>query len=199
MGVTFSSNGSFLRARKHVKEQANKALHLLFTRINNANLPTDLIIQLFDHTVVSILTYGSEIFGFENLDILEKVHNYFLRRLTKARKSTPIAFLHGELGRYPLSVVIKSRMISFWTRLITGKEDKLSLQVYKYMLNDPNNNYKWISKIKDILFSVGRPDLWYNQFQITNLNTHKQIKQILIDQYKQEWHNQLQNSNKGRI
>lgn len=199
LGVTLSSNGSFLKARKHVTEQANKALHLLFTRINNANLPTDLIIKLFDHTVVPILTYGSEIFGFENLEILEKVHNYFLRRLTKARKSTPIAFLHGELGRYPMSVIIKSRMISFWIRLITGKADKLSLQIYKHMLSDTNNNYKWINKIKDILFSVGRPDLWYNQFQITNLNTHKQIKQTLIDQYKQEWHNQLQISNKGRI
>ena len=42
LGVTFSSNRSFLKARKHVTEQANKAMHLLFTIINNSDLPLDL-------------------------------------------------------------------------------------------------------------------------------------------------------------
>jgi hypothetical protein len=77
LGVTFSSNGSFLKARKHVVQRASKAIYLLFTRSNNSDLLLDLIIELFDHTVLPILTYGSEIFGFENLDILEKVHNDF--------------------------------------------------------------------------------------------------------------------------
>ncbi len=51
LGVTFTSNGSFLQARKHVVTQAKKAIHLLFTRINNADLPIDLTMKLFDHTV----------------------------------------------------------------------------------------------------------------------------------------------------
>lgn len=84
--------GSFLKARKHVIQQASKAMHLLFTRTNNANLPIDLTLKLFNHTILPILTYGSEIFGFENLDILEKVHNDFLRKITKVRRSTPMTF-----------------------------------------------------------------------------------------------------------
>ena len=133
--------------RKRVAEQASKALYLLFSRSCNANLPIDLIIKLFDHTVLPVLTYGSENFGFENLDILEKVRNNFLRKLTKARRSTPILFLYGELGRYPIS-----RMISYWYRLITGKESKIALQIYKYMLNQPIQNFMWINKIKEILY-----------------------------------------------
>ena len=199
LGVTFSSNGSFLNARKHVKEQASKAMHLLWTRVNNANLPIDLAFKLFDHTVLPILTYGSEIFGYENLEILEQVHKDFMRKITKARRSTPINFLYGELGRYPLSINIKTKMISFWNRLITGKESKISLLTYQHMLSQPNLNFKWLNKIKEILTSVGRPDIWQNQTQITQNNIHIQIKQTLIDQFKQSWNAELQISNKGRI
>ena len=63
-------------------------MHPLYTRSNNSDLPIDLVFILFDHTVLPILTYGSEIFGFENIDILEKVHNDFLRKNTFARRST---------------------------------------------------------------------------------------------------------------
>ncbi len=113
LGITLSSNGSFLNARKHLAEQANKAMHLLYSRANNTDLPIDLTLKLFDHTVLPILIYGSEIFGYENIEILEKVHNNFLRKITNARKSTPMAFLYGELGRYPIAINIKCQTMSF--------------------------------------------------------------------------------------
>ena len=49
-----------------IAEQAKKAMYLLFMRINNLNLPLDLQLKLFDQTVMPILCYASEIFGFEN-------------------------------------------------------------------------------------------------------------------------------------
>ena len=199
LGMTFSSNGSYLQARKHVAQQATKAMYLLLSKVRKANLPIDLTLKLFDHTVVPILTYGSEIFGFENVGILEKVHNEFLRKITKAKRATPISFLHGELGRFPISLIINCRMISYWNRLLLGKESKISLQIYKYMFNLPDNSFKWMNKIKEILTSVGRPDLWDNQFQISDEMLHKKIKRILIDQFKQTWHENLQKSNKGKI
>ena len=90
LGVFFSSSGSFLNCRKYLVEIANKALFHVFTKINNLNLPIDLKIKLFDQTIVSILTYGCEVWGYENLDIIENVHCSFLRRITKVKKSTLI-------------------------------------------------------------------------------------------------------------
>jgi hypothetical protein len=43
LGLTFSASG-FLKARQHISQQANKAMHLLFTKTNNSDLPPDLII-----------------------------------------------------------------------------------------------------------------------------------------------------------
>lgn len=57
---------NFSNARKHVIEQAKKAMHLLYSKINNIDLQIDLILKLFDHTILSIFTYGSEILGHKN-------------------------------------------------------------------------------------------------------------------------------------
>jgi hypothetical protein len=38
--------------------------------------------------------------------------------------------IYGEIGRYPLEIDIKSRIISFWAKLLSGKELKLSKIIY---------------------------------------------------------------------
>ena len=113
LGVIFSKSGSFLNARKHIVEQAKKAMHLLFVRSNNLDLPIDLQIKLFDNMILPILTFGCEIFGYEKIDILEGVHLEFLRKLARLRKSTPKFMIYAEFGRYPLSIIIKQRMLNF--------------------------------------------------------------------------------------
>jgi hypothetical protein len=35
--------------------------------------------DMFDKTILPILLYGSEIWGFENIDIIERVHLHFCR------------------------------------------------------------------------------------------------------------------------
>ena len=107
--------------------------------------------------------------------------------------------LLGELGRYPVEIVVQTKMISFWVRLLLGKQSKISYILYQYMLHNSNQNFKWLNKIKEILNSVGRTDLWISQNSLLNKSTPSRIKMTLIDQYKQTWHDQMQLSNKGRI
>ena len=147
LGVIFSKSGSFLNMRKHIIEQANKAVYLLFFRANNLDLPIDLQIKLFDNTVLPVLLYACEVWGFENTEIIERVHTEFLRKITKARKSTPKYMLYAELGRYPLSIIIKQRMLNFWTILLTGKTSKLSYKIYQFMLNLNDTELKWINYV----------------------------------------------------
>ena len=47
-----------------------------------------------------------------------------------SRGSTPNCMVYGELGRYPLEIDIKVRMISYWSKLIQGKQSKLSTIAY---------------------------------------------------------------------
>ena len=57
LGIVFSKSGSFLKAKNHIVQQANKAMFLLLTRIQNLNLPLDLQLKLFDHTVMHANTH----------------------------------------------------------------------------------------------------------------------------------------------
>jgi hypothetical protein len=40
-----------------------------------------------------------------------------------------------ELGLFPIEIDVKLRMISYWARLLTGKETKLSYLSYKILYN----------------------------------------------------------------
>lgn len=197
LGVFFSRSGSFLTARKHIATQARKALHLLYTRINNLHLPIDLQLKLFDNTVLPILTYGSEVWGYENIEILERIHAEFLRKITKTRKSTPYYMLYAELGRTPIDIAIKARMIGFWYRIVTGKQTKLTYMLYNAIKNTPNLNSKWLNFIQKIFTDIGRADIWLGQRNLNFHNPNKMIKRILIDQNLQKWHSSLQVSSKG--
>ena len=86
----------------------------------------DLQIQMFNRTILPILLYGCEIWGFNNIKLIENVQNQFLRTITKLRKSTPIYMLYGELGITPVEVHIKSCMVGFWISLVNRENTKFS-------------------------------------------------------------------------
>ena len=51
--------------------------------------------------------------------------------------------IYGDLGRYPLSVVIKKRIISFWSKYLNGNINRLSSSLYRILLDDVlTNNLK---------------------------------------------------------
>lgn len=107
--------------------------------------------------------------------------------------------LYAELGRFPLKVIIKSRMIGFWNRLITGKQEKFSYKIYQAIMNIvPGFQSKWVNEIQNILTETGNMHLWNNQQNIHQKNIKHIIKQTLIDQYYQNWNQSLQHSSKGR-
>lgn len=197
LGVLFSQSGSFLHARKHVVQQAKKAMILLFTRINNLDIPLDLQLKLFDHTVLPILIYACEIWGYENLDMIEKIHNDFLRKITLSKKSTPLYMLLGELGRYPLKIIIKTRMVGYWKRLVQAKEMKLSYLLYQSLFHSSNVKSKWLTGIRSIFNEIGRPDIWNSQRKCPINLLSKFVKKILIDQYIQKWHGKAGQSSKS--
>ena len=62
------------------------------------------------------------------------------------KKSTPNTILYGELSRYPADILIKSRMIGFWKRLVCGKRDKISCILYNLTYKMHTRNFyfsKW--------------------------------------------------------
>jgi hypothetical protein len=63
-----------VKARAKLMDQARKALFCL-------SIPIDLQFKLFDTLILPMLTYVSEIWGYENTKQLEKLHLQFCRNI----------------------------------------------------------------------------------------------------------------------
>ena len=112
----------------------------LSVKARKLSLPVDVQCELFDLLVSPILTYGCEVWGFCNLSAIDLFHRKYLKYLLKLNKSTSNCMVYGETGRVKLEVMVKKRMIGYWSRLCQGKESKLSTIIYKLLKNQHDNN-----------------------------------------------------------
>ena len=131
LGTMFQRTGSFKKNKVNLAEKASKAMYDILNKGRVHNLSVSCHLDLFDKIIIPMLTYGSEIWGYENIDILEKVHVQFCKLLLNLKTSTPNFMLYGELGRYPLNITVKLNILSFWSKLIDGKQSKLSSLIYR--------------------------------------------------------------------
>ena len=105
--------------------------------------------------------------------------------------------VYGELGRFPLEISIKLRMISYWRKLLYN--DKLSSYMYRLLLcvnRNDNINFKWISCIESIFNDIGMGHVFANQ---DNTDYNLKIRQILQDQFIQKWYSEIQQSSRGQF
>lgn len=68
------------------------------------------------------------------MNITGQVRNKCLKYITKLRKCKPLYILSADLGRYPIKIVIKSKMIGYLIKLGAENHDKLSFEMYQIML-----------------------------------------------------------------
>ena len=109
LGTMFSYNGSFIKNNQSLYDQARKAMFAVLSKSRKLHLPVDIQLKLFDSMVIPILLYGSKVTGFEKHDILERLCIQYYKIVLKIKKKTmPNLMLYEELGRFPISVLIKS-------------------------------------------------------------------------------------------
>ena len=193
LGVKFNYNGKYKKMIQKQITQARKALCCMLAKARKLQLPIDIQCQLFDNLVLPVLLYGSEVWGYEDLLQIEVFHRKFLRLILHVNRCTPDCMIYGETGRGAILNVVKCRMVSFWSRLVSGKQSKYSYILYnliKSMHVDSNTQYtsKWINMIEDTLNRTGLGDIWLLDGSLHNTECIKDRLQLrLNDILKQEW------------
>ena len=89
-------------------------------------LPIYIQLNLFDGVVSPIILQSCEVWGFSNIYPLENLHVKYCKMLLEFRYSTPNVMNYGETGIFHFKVIIKERMIKYWSGKILGKEEKNS-------------------------------------------------------------------------
>ena len=213
LGTLFNFNNKFQKAIKNQYLAANRALFSLIKKCRVLDLPIDIQIDLFNKCVVPILLYGCEVWGYENLQLCDKLQLRFLKLLLGVKVSTPSCMVYGEVGELPVSLTAKCRMLVYYYKLSLERKSDTTSHKYSCLLfdlcraitlnnnnmNGPNDRYKfkWLLEIHSLLDSLGLSFIHQNIDQPTyTLNKFKTIvKQRLRDQYLQTWHDNIFNCN----
>jgi len=98
--------------------------------------------------------------------------------------------LYGDLGRFPLSICIKKRIIGFWYKLCHN-HSTLSSLLYKFIVNDITNNgktYHCFENVRSILFECNLGHVWESQHFSGSRSTllsfvDHMLKKLIILQY----------------
>ena len=124
LGIKFNFNNNFKVCVEYLCSQASRAMYALINKSKKLGLPIDIQLDLFNATVIPILTYGIEVWGYSHLDIIEKLYIKFFKYLLCVNKKTASVMIYGELGVYPSHIIAFSRIISYWARLINSPSEK---------------------------------------------------------------------------
>ena len=123
-------------------------------------------LDLFKKLVKPILLYVCEVWGFGNVDVLERVELKFIKQVLKLKSCTPNYIVYREVGLYPLYIDIHGRMVSYWGNInsierlgsLANSIYLVAQSVYTFGKSFPKSTYfKWINCIKIVLCSTG----WY--------------------------------------
>ena len=99
--------------------------------------------------------------------------------------------IYGELGRYPLSLTIKQRMLFYWTRILKSNQHKRNKVINEILYNlhcKYIHSSGWIKCINTICQTNGMSYIWAAQdFKVDSINVHT----CECDQFKQLWHSRI--------
>ena len=199
LGVEFSRTGNFAKGKKYAFDKAQRALFSLLKMSRKKNLPTDVLLDLYRKMVIPVMLYSCEIWGHENIDILEKLHLKSLKYILHLNRNTMSAQVFGESGFYPLSIDVKVRMISFWADLVNPTCEKLTNKMYK-ICHDLfcMDEYKspWLCAIKEILVNAGLECVWNTHSFVSKNSLCNLVRNSLKSEMIAKWRDQLDNSTK---
>ena len=114
--------------------------------------------------VLPTISYGREMWGYEQIASIERVHIKFLKIILKVPITTCDEAVLGEVGRYPLSVYCSVKCMSYWLKIVKMSENRIVQQVY-IMLNklDGVGRKNWVSQIRFLLKELRFEYVWLQQ------------------------------------
>ncbi len=200
LGIPVHRNRKFNFAIKQLTHNASKAMFCLLRRAKNNHLPLDTLFKAFDVMIAPILLYGCEIWGYENIETIEKLHLKFLKISTGLRNSTANFFIYGELGREPMNIKIAKRTIMFWHNTLSSNTSKISKTILDHLMYNKIKNDKdnvWLRNVEDILNRCGLSDVFRNPHNYSTKWVGSRVETTLRDHFYQSWRSSVINSSKG--
>ena len=177
----------------------SKIINIFKTLYRLGHIDTNIFFKLFDAQVKPMLLYAAEIWGINKYETIEKVHTFACKKLLGVSTRTPNTVIYGEVGRYPLYIDSATLVLKYWFKITQLQEDRLPKLAYNRGKREVNNKKGWVQTLKNNLETNGFGNVWLNEGTGNMKRFIKIYKQRLIDQFKQNWHDKVMNSERYNI
>ena len=103
------------------------------------------------------------------MDVISKLQLRFLKLILGVKVTTPTCMVLGEVGRYPIEIEAKCRMLGFWygfcntSHSESPKISNLMLQLCSKLYYACDYKPPWLMEVHSLLDSVGLSYIWSNQ------------------------------------
>ena len=165
LGFEFTTKMSLTSSLSSFIIKAKNALNALFRSLNTIECHENKIFfKLFDSKVLPILSYSSEFWGVFNIEEIEKVHTFAIKRFLNVSNHSSNSIVYAETGRVPLYINHLISSIKYWFKLLKKPDTHLSKQAYLMLLDHCNKGKdNWATKIKKVLCENGFGIVWISE------------------------------------
>ena len=126
LGITFTPSGSFSLAQKKLYNNATRSLYSFLSEVNIYNgASVSTVLKLFDSLVSPILLYNCEIWGCFLKSVGNNYDKFVSRMALGVHSKASNHAVKGELGRFPLHLIIYTRIFKYFLRLLTLQNNKI--------------------------------------------------------------------------
>ena len=148
LGVTFKSNGSFVDHTEKIKEKAQQCFFSLLSKSREwGGFQPWIFLYLFDHTIIPILNYASEIWGTNDWPKLERLHLSACKYARGVKSTTTTDAVYAELGRYSMLYSRHINILKFYLRVSILENERYANKAFIMLQEDADNGHSnWVSK-----------------------------------------------------
>ncbi len=215
LGLTLKSNGDFKEAVQLLCDKATKASFCLTKSLGNHNQNIQICLRLYDSMIKPILLYGSEVWGAFVLDFeklfteseektklydtvkIEQNHMKFCKYLLGVHRFSTNNGVRGELGRFPLILVVICSLVSFWHRLTNLDPNDMLVAECLPALLEQNSSKNWIVAVKCILEKLDLQHVWESPSTLSAKQLKKCLNAKMKNMYCNQWYKDIWNDNRG--
>ena len=145
---------TFAENYQYLSDQARKAIFSLYRKTKAIrSLPPTAMFYMFDVLIRPILTYGSDVWGFDKTvaNTLDKVFLNYNRCVLQVKATTCNAIVYGECGKFPPSVYCHVNVLSYYHRLLTMPEGKVVKSVFNMLYNLNDQGFQtWATRVCEL-------------------------------------------------
>jgi hypothetical protein len=198
VGFYFSSTLSLYKMSESMAVKAKRALVCILASLHHLMpLQRHAYFKLFDAKIAPILLYGSELWGLNYMQEIERVHLYACKRFMSAPLRACNAVVYGDCERFPMFVLAAKRSIKYWLKVANMPSYRYVKKCYNMLLYyDSIGKSNWVTKVKSHLYENGFGIVWEQQ----NVGNHalflNEYTQRLKDQYIQKWNDSCETTSK---